>query len=94
MTDVYVMVFFGILGYFMNKTQFSMSAVILGIILGGTAEQNFSGALMMSKGSFSIFFTRPICLIFLLISVLSLMSPLYGQTVKKIWKNRKENRKG
>ena len=94
MTDVYVMVFFGILGYFMNKTQFSMSAIILGIILGGTAEQNFSGALMMSKGSFSIFFTRPICLIFLLISVLSLMSPLYGQTVKKIWKNRKENRKG
>ena len=91
MTDVYVMVFFGFLGYFMNKTQFSMSAIILGIILGGTAEQNFSGALMMSKGSFSIFFTRPICLVFLLISVLSLMSPLYGQAVKKVWKNRKKS---
>ncbi|RCX19358.1 putative tricarboxylic transport membrane protein [Anaerobacterium chartisolvens] len=88
MTDVYVMVFFGFLGYFMNKTQFSMSAIILGIILGGTAEQNFSGALIMSKGSFSIFFTRPICSIFIIISVLSLLSPLYSPLFKKVFKKK------
>lgn len=89
MTDVYVMVFFGFLGYFLNKTQFSMSAIILGIILGGTAEQNFSGSLMMSGGSFSIFFTRPICCIFILISVLSLTSPIYAPVVKKIFKKNR-----
>ncbi len=84
MTDVYVMVFFGFLGYFMNKTQFSMSAIILGIILGGTAEQNFSGSLIMSNGNFSIFFTRPICCFFLIISALSLLSPLYSPLLKKV----------
>ncbi|WP_181995499.1 tripartite tricarboxylate transporter permease [Clostridium sp. AM58-1XD] len=92
MMDVYVMVFFGFLGYFLNKTQFSMSAIILGIILGGTAEQNFSGSLIMSGGSFSIFFTRPICCIFILISVLSLASPMYAPVLKKIFgKNRSCN---
>lgn len=88
MTDVYVMVFFGCLGYFLNKMEFSMSAVILGIILGSTAEQNFSGALIMSAGSPSIFVTRPICCIFLLISLGSLLSPLYGPLVKKIFKKK------
>ncbi len=88
MTDVYVMVFFGILGYFMNKTQFSMSAIILGIILGGTAEQNFSGSLIMSNGSFSIFFTRPISAVFIIISLLSLLSPLYSPLLKKIMKKK------
>ncbi|MDD3339414.1 MAG: tripartite tricarboxylate transporter permease [Lachnospiraceae bacterium] len=88
MMDVYVMVFFGFLGYFMNKTQFSMSSIILGIILGATAEQNFSGSLIMSSGSPIIFLTRPICLIFLLISLLSLLSPLYSPVLKRIFKKK------
>lgn len=89
MIDVYVMVGFGFLGYFLNKMEFSMSSVILGIILGSTAEQNFSGSLMMSGGSFSIFVTHPICLVFLLISLVSLLSPLLGPVVKKIFGSKK-----
>ncbi len=41
MNDVYLMVFSGFMGYFLNKLGFSMSAVIIGIILGSMAEQNF-----------------------------------------------------
>ncbi len=54
MNDVFVMVFCGFLGYFMNKTEFSMSAIVIGIILGALAETNFRGALTMSDGNFSI----------------------------------------
>ena len=75
MTDVYVMVASGILGYFLNKLKFSMSAVIIGIILGGMAEQNFVGSLIMSDGNPAIFFTRPICLFFLAAAVISLVAP-------------------
>lgn len=82
MNDVYLMVFSGFVGYFLNKLGFSMSAVIIGIILGSMAEQNFVGSLIMSDGSFNIFFTRPLCLFFLAAAALSLFSPVLG----KLWK--------
>lgn len=89
MNDVYAMVIAGIIGYFLNKMQFSMSSVIIGIILGGLAEQNFVGSLIMSDGSPMIFLTRPICAIFLAIALLSLLSPLYSGVFKKFGKKDK-----
>lgn len=76
MNDVYLMVASGIIGYVLNKLEFSMSAVIIGIILGSMAEQNFVGSLIMSDGSASIFFTRPICVFFLVAAAISLVAPL------------------
>lgn len=87
--DVFVMVFCGLLGYFLNKTEFSMSAIVIGIILGSMAEANFRGALMMSDGSLSVFVTRPICAIFLLLAIISLFSPILGPAVKKVLKRKK-----
>ncbi len=87
--DVFVMVAFGFIGYFINKLEFSNSAIVIGIILGSLAETNFRGALMMSEGSFSIFVTHPVCLVFLLISAGSLLSPIFGPMVKKIFERRK-----
>lgn len=77
MTDVYVMVTSGFIGYFLNKLKFSMSAIIIGIILGGMAEQNFVGSLIMSDGNPAIFFTRPICLFFLAAAAISLLAPFF-----------------
>ncbi len=82
LNDVYLMVGSGIVGYFLNKLGFSMSAIIIGIILGGMAEQNFVGSLIMSDGDFSIFFTRPLCLAFLIAAALSLLSPVLGKLFK------------
>ncbi len=84
--DVFVMVVFGILGYFINKLEFSASAIVIGIILGSLAETNFRGSLMMTGGSFSIFVTHPVCLIFLLISLGSLLLPIIGPMFKKLKK--------
>ena len=81
--DVYLMVASGFVGYFLNKLGFSMSAIIIGIILGSMAEQNFVGSLIMSDGNFNIFFTRPICLFFLVAAALSLLSPVIGKLFKK-----------
>lgn len=90
MTDVFVMVGCGILGYFLNKTQFSMSAIVIGIILGAMAESNFRGALMMSDGDMSVFITRPICAIFLLLAIVSLLSPILGPKLKSLTGKKKE----
>jgi putative tricarboxylic transport membrane protein len=83
LNDVYLMVVSGFCGYFLNKLGFSMSALIIGIILGSMAEQNFVGSLIMSDGNFSIFYTRPLCLLFLAAALLSLLSPLFGKLLKK-----------
>ena len=85
-TDVFVMVAFGFLGYFLNKMEFSSSAIVIGIILGSLAEQNFRGALMMSDGSMMIFLEHPICAIFLLIALVSLFAPILGPALKKVFK--------
>ena len=83
LNDVYLMVVSGFLGYLLNKLGFSMSDIIIGIILGGMAEQNFVGSLIMSDGNFNIFYTRPLCLFFLVAAVLSLLSPVLGKLFKK-----------
>ena len=86
--DVFVMVGAGFLGYFLQKLEFSMSAIIIGIILGKMAEANFRGALMMSDGDLSVFATRPICAFFLAVAFISLFSPLYGPLLKRVFMKR------
>lgn len=84
MSDVYVMLGAGIIGYFMAKTNVGVPGVIIGIILGSLAEQNFTGALIMSDGSLSIFAQSPICAAFLVFSLLSLLSPLYKSALSAL----------
>ncbi|SNS00221.1 putative tricarboxylic transport membrane protein [Anaerovirgula multivorans] len=81
--DVFVMVFFGIAGYFLIKFDFSMSAIVIGIILGPLAESNLRRALVMSSGNISIFFTRPISLFFICVSVLSLVAPIISAFIRE-----------
>ena len=86
MTDIFIMVGFGILGYFLNKLEFSMSAIIIGIILGKLAEANFRGALIMSDGNPLVFVTHPICFTLLVVAFLSLFTPVLSQVFRKVKK--------
>ena len=85
MQDVYIMFAAGVIGYFMYKFDMGVPGVIIGIILGKLAEQNFTGSLMMSDGSLSIFVTSPICCIFLILALVGLLSPLYKDSVRRIF---------
>ena len=88
MQDVYIMFAAGIIGYFMSKFDMGVPGVIIGIILGKLAEQNFTGSLMMSDGSLSIFVTSPICFTFLLLALIGLLSPLYRDSVKRLFSRK------
>lgn len=85
MTDIFVMVFFGFIGFFMVKFDFPIPPIILGIILGDMVEKNLQRSLVVSEGSFAIFFTRPISCTLLIIAILSLLLPI----VSAIRKSRK-----
>lgn len=88
MFDVWLMIGFGICGYFLEKGGFSTGALVLGLILGPIAELGFGQALIMSAGSPMIFFERPLCILLWVITIL-LMLPAFAGNFKKA-KNRVE----
>jgi TctA family transporter len=58
--DVLVTAAFGFLGYVFMRLELDPAPLILGFILGPLLEENFRRALLLSRGSFATFFTRPI----------------------------------
>ena len=64
--DVWVMLLFGVLGYFMRLRDFPAAPFVLGFILGPMADTNIRRSLMLTKGDITPFFTRPISLVLLI----------------------------
>lgn len=85
MLDVYMVTIFGIVGYLLRKFDFDLPPLVLAFVLGGLLETNARQSLLISDGSFSIFITRPISLVILvivfLLIVLSIV-PLFRETIK------------
>lgn len=76
LNDVYMMIIAGIAGYVLQKMDFSLPPIILGVILGGMIEKNFRRALILSNGDVGTFFTRPISCVFIILAAVSLFSPV------------------
>lgn len=74
--DVGVTIGFGIVGYFMIKVGIPQSPIVLAIILGPMAECNLRKSLLMYEGSLIFLVTRPITIVFILLSVFSLYTAL------------------
>jgi len=68
--DIYLMIFFGILGYFLRKFDFEIAPLTIAFVLGDIFEEAMRQSLMMSNGSFSIFFSRPISAVFIIMAML------------------------
>lgn len=71
--DVLVMMIFGLFGYLFRKFEFEPAPLVLAFVLGPMVETNLRQSLLLSKGSFLIFFTRPISAVFISISILLLI---------------------
>ncbi len=80
--DVIIMLIFGILGYLMRKFRYDAPPLILALVLGGELESSLRQSLMLSRGDFSIFVTRPITLGFLIVALLLLIVPIITQRKK------------
>ncbi len=75
--NLYLMLGFGILGYFLNRYDFGAAPVILGLILGPIAESNLRRGLQTFQGDWTPFFTRPLSLAFLVVAVALLVLTLW-----------------
>jgi putative tricarboxylic transport membrane protein len=74
---------FGLMVWF-KKAGYEGGPFILAFILGPLFENTLRQSLMMSKGSFSIFYTRPIALACLVVAFIVLVSPLIFKKRMKI----------
>jgi putative tricarboxylic transport membrane protein len=81
--DIVVMVIFGWLGYVMKKWRYEGAPLVLAFVLGPIMETSLRQSLIISKGSLSVFFLRPISLSCLLLAFLLLLSPMVSFFKKK-----------
>ncbi len=58
--DVYMAVGFGLMGYIFYKLKCEPAPLLLGFILGPMMEENLRRALLLSRGDWSAFITRPL----------------------------------
>ena len=76
MHDVWLMLVFGVVGYLMRKLDYPMAPAVLAIVLGPLAETSMRQSLLISDGSFLIFFTRPISGPIMLVAIALFLLPL------------------
>ena len=81
--DVFFMLIFGMIGYIFKKLRYEPAPMILAFVLGPMLEYHLKQSLMLSKGSFQIFFTRPISSACLIIAIVLLVLPLLPRFRKK-----------
>lgn len=84
--DVYIMMIFGVIGYFMRIYNFDASPAVLGIILGPIAERALTQSIVLARGGNVALFilSRPICLLLAALVLISLIAPFI--TVNKFFK--------
>ncbi len=84
MFDVYVMLAFGVIGFFLEACKVPVVPMILGLILGPLVEEKLRAGLIASEGSIVPFFTRPISLTLVLLLVLAfVLRPLWSLLKKQ-----------
>jgi putative tricarboxylic transport membrane protein len=84
MFDLWVMFFFGVLGYFFKKFEYPVAPLVLALVLGEMLERSLRQSLAMSQNDPSIFFTRPISAVLMVVGILSLLAPVF----QSLWTRR------
>ena len=79
LNDLWTIVAFGALGYLFEKFQFPIAPMVLGAILGPLAESYFLTSMISAENDWTVFFTRPVSLALIVLSVATVVFPLYRE---------------
>ena len=74
--DLYLLLGCGVAGYLLSKNDYPVAPLVLALVLGPMIENNMRRALTISNGEFSIFFTKPLSLVFIIVAALWLLVPM------------------
>jgi putative tricarboxylic transport membrane protein len=90
--DILVMLIFGIIGYAIRKLEFADAPFILGIILGDMLDENLRRSLMLTSGAITPLFTRPICIILIILIAVTIVARsahfknMMSETRETVWR--------
>lgn len=73
--DVWVMLAFGVLGFFMRRFEFEPAPVVLGLVLGRMLENSLRQSMVILEGNIWGFWSRPISMVLIIFAVLALVLP-------------------
>ncbi|MGM8897341.1 MULTISPECIES: tripartite tricarboxylate transporter permease [unclassified Psychrobacter] len=82
--DLVFMVALGVFGYFLRKTNFPLSALILGYVLGELMEDNLRRALSISQGELSILWSSNISIVLWILAILMVFMPI----IRKLYRRK------
>src|SRR5262249_14210114 len=85
LNDLWVIVAFGVLGWLFEKYNFPIAPLVLGSILGPLAESNFMTTLISYQNDWTVFFTRPVSGVILVLSIIALVFPF----IRTLWGRRR-----
>ena len=73
--DVVMMLVFGVVGYFMKKTNYPLAPMVLAIVLGDKAEEAFRQSLLASQGGLGVFFSNGLVSTIMTLGLIALFWP-------------------
>ncbi len=91
MTDLYLILLFGVVGYVFDKIDIPVAPLVLSLVLGGMMEQSFRQAMTISGGSPKIFFSSGITITLVVLSVISIAMPFILPRLKKFKEDGKSD---
>jgi len=86
MFEIYLTVFFGLVGYVMRKVDYEPAPLARAFVLGPLFEDALRQALVISRGDFGIFVRRPLSLAFLLAGLGLITWPVISRLTKRVRK--------
>ncbi len=92
--DIAIMIILGVIGWIASKRGFSVSPIVLGLILGRIAEQGFVQSWTIGEALDDLwgqFFGRPLSIIIIFMTIISLIYPFLPQIRKLFRKDKKLN---
>ena len=89
--DLYLVLFFGVVGYIFEKVDIPVAPLVLSLVLGGIMEQSFRQAMTISGADPAIFVKSGISITLIVLSVISIALPFVLPLIKQ-WKKRSEER--
>ena len=83
MLDVYIALASGVVGYFMRRFGYSVVPLAIGLILGGMLEKRLGQSLIMLDDQWWLMFTRPLSLLFFVLTICALFGPIIWRLFKQ-----------
>jgi putative tricarboxylic transport membrane protein len=82
-TDLWLMIGFGVIGYLFERLKFPIAPLVLGVILGPLAEESFMNAMISFSNDWTVFFTRPISGTIVALTIVVLLLPFVQQLLRR-----------